>query len=728
MKKLFLILATLISIAASAQYKNVQIPQNDYPANGSILQRVNNQWRSRTLQQLATGLDTLLSGGSGTNDATPTDGSANGVQSNGVYDALQLKQNADADLTTYASITPTTVAQALLAFANPSAIRFLRVNADNTVSGRTAAELLSDISGVSTTRTLTINGTAYDLSANRSWTVASAFADLTGNPTDNSALSTALAAKQPLDADLTTYAGITPTTIGQGLLSFASPSAVRFFKINADNTISGRTAAEMLSDIGAASAGHDHSGIYQTADADLTIYAGITPFTVAQNILGLSDPSATRYIKINDDNTVSLRTASEMLGDIGAQASDADLTTIAGLTATTDNFIVSVSSAWASRTPSQVKTTLSLNNVDNTSDANKPVSTAQAAAIALKGNLSGGNTWSGNQTYSGQLFATAITRDATLTDSAMVADATTGEFIMRKIDITVTAADIGLGNVDNYSAAQLATLTQTLTGKTIDGDDNTLQDIPASAIKTSETETLDISLYATKASPTFTGTVVLPSTTSIGNVSSTEVGYVDGVTSAIQTQLDNKIGRQIKSLNALGFSTKLETLGIEWGAINTGTALTDGRLHMIYMGVPDKDETVTTVTFYQSTQGSYTADNENRIGLYSYNAATGDFTLVASTANDGNIWKAATGFVNTAFTASANLTAGTPYFIGALYNSSAQTTAPSIMGGATNGTSILAIGTAGVRLSSGLNTATLSSSTTAASLASVSSRPWFKLY
>lgn len=42
------------------------------------------------------------------------------------------------------------------------------------------------------------------------------------------------------------------------------------------------------------------------------------------------------------------------------------------------------------------------------------------------------------------------------------------------------------------------------------------------------------------ASPTFTGTVVLPSTTSIGSVTSTELGYVDGVTSAIQTQLDAK--------------------------------------------------------------------------------------------------------------------------------------------------------------------------------------------
>lgn len=42
------------------------------------------------------------------------------------------------------------------------------------------------------------------------------------------------------------------------------------------------------------------------------------------------------------------------------QPLDADLTTIAGLTATTDNFIVSVSSAWASRTPAQVRTTLGL--------------------------------------------------------------------------------------------------------------------------------------------------------------------------------------------------------------------------------------------------------------------------------------------------------------------------------------------------------------------------------
>jgi hypothetical protein len=45
---------------------------------------------------------------------------------------------------------------------------------------------------------------------------------------------------------------------------------------------------------------------------------------------------------------------------------------------------------------------------------------------------------------------------------------------------------------------------------------------------------------ANTASPTFTGTVVLPSDTSIGTITSTELGYVDGVTSAIQTQLNAK--------------------------------------------------------------------------------------------------------------------------------------------------------------------------------------------
>jgi hypothetical protein len=44
--------------------------------------------------------------------------------------------------------------------------------------------------------------------------------------------------------------------------------------------------------------------------------------------------------------------------ETGFQPLDSDLTTIAGLTATTDNFMVAVASAWASRTPAQAAATL----------------------------------------------------------------------------------------------------------------------------------------------------------------------------------------------------------------------------------------------------------------------------------------------------------------------------------------------------------------------------------
>jgi hypothetical protein len=51
-------------------------------------------------------------------------------------------------------------------------------------------------------------------------------------------------------------------------------------------------------------------------------------------------------------------------------------------------------------------------------------------------------------------------------------------------------------------------------------------------------------------SPTFTGTVSLPTSTSIGNVSSTEIGYLDGVTSAIQTQINAKGSGTVTSIIA----------------------------------------------------------------------------------------------------------------------------------------------------------------------------------
>lgn len=63
------------------------------------------------------------------------------------------------------------------------------------------------------------------------------------------------------------------------------------------------------------------------------------------------------------------------------QDSSDELTAIAGLTPSNDDFLQRKAGAWSNRTVAQVKSDLALSNVDNTTDANKPVSSAQLALI-----------------------------------------------------------------------------------------------------------------------------------------------------------------------------------------------------------------------------------------------------------------------------------------------------------------------------------------------------------
>jgi hypothetical protein len=161
---------------------------------------------------------------------------------------------------------------------------------------------------------------------------------------DAAGTTAALAGKQPVDSDLTAIAALAPAD--DSIMQRKASAWV------------GRTPAQVKTDLVLVKGDVGLGNVDNVADAAKT-------FTEAQ-ITGL-------------------------IADLAAkQPLDADLTTIAGLTPTTDNFIVAVASAWASRTVAQVKTTLALNNVNNTSDTAKPISTATQTALDAKADLVGG--------------------------------------------------------------------------------------------------------------------------------------------------------------------------------------------------------------------------------------------------------------------------------------------------------------------------------------------------
>lgn len=119
---------------------------------------------------------------------------------------------------------------------------------------------------------------------------------------------------------------------------------------------------------------------------------------------------------------------------------------------------------------------------------------------------------------------------------------------------TTSAADLTAGTLADARLGPNVVLkdaTQTITAKAISGATNTITAVPQSAITSLVS---DLALKATLDAPTFTGVVILPSTTSVGSVSSVELGYLDGVTSSIQTQIGTKqatlvSGTNIKTIN-----------------------------------------------------------------------------------------------------------------------------------------------------------------------------------
>lgn len=160
------------------------------------------------------------------------------------------------------------------------------------------------------------------------------------------------------------------------------------------------------------------------------------------------------------------------------------------------------------------------------------------------------------------------------------------------------------------------------------------------------------------------------SSSELASVISDEVGSGALV---FKSYVDDKIDYNLAICNALGSVIKAETEPMQYVNANTNPA--DGTLYIQAIWL-SKSSTLTGVKFYQRTQGSYTADNNNKIGLYTYSSGT--LTLVASCADDGNLWKGTTNSLQTKAFSSTYAASEGLYFIGILYNNSAVVTAPAL--------------------------------------------------
>ena len=141
----------------------------------------------------------------------------------------------------------TTVGDNLFTLTNPSAIRFLRVNTDNTVSALDAANFRSAIGAG------TGSGTVASVNADGGTTGLS----FSGGPVTGSGTLTLAGTLAVANGGTggttqsTARSGLGATAVGANFFTLTNPSSVTFVRINSDNTISTLDAPTFRSAIGA---------------------------------------------------------------------------------------------------------------------------------------------------------------------------------------------------------------------------------------------------------------------------------------------------------------------------------------------------------------------------------------------------------------------------------------------------------------------------------------------
>jgi hypothetical protein len=284
-------------------------------------------------------------------------------------------------------------------------------------------------------------------------------------------------------------------------------------------------------------------------------------------------------------------------------------------------------------------------------------------------------TFSGG-TVTATTFAGALTGNSSTATALQTARNINGTSFNGTADITVTAAAGTLTGTTLAAGVTSSSLTSvgTITSGTWDGTD------------------VAVTAGGTGAATFTDGGVIIGNGT--GALQATTAGTAGQVLtsngSGVDPTFQNSYSDDIMILQAMGSELKAQTIGLPIVAANAAAlSVTDAALRCTALWL-SQNATLTGVAFFLRTQGNFTADNNNKVGLYSYSSGT--LTLVASSADDPTtIWKG-TGntLIKVPFTGTYAAAKGL-YFVAFLYNNSAQVTAPAIAVGTTLATANMGV-------------------------------------
>ena len=302
------------------------------------------------------------------------------------------------------------------------------------------------------------------------------------------------------------------------------------------------------------------------------------------------------------------------------------------------------------------KAHVGLGNVDNTSDANKPVSSATQTALDLKANLNA-PTFTGTVSGITKSMVGLGNVDNT-SDSSKPISSATQTALDAKIDSSTAAS--------TYAPLASPALTGNPTAPTQSPGNNSTRiattayaDAAAASAAAAIVDsapgalnTLNELAAAINDDASYAATV----TTALGNkqdkvtgVSDTEIGYLDGVTSAIQTQLDAKIAKaDITAKGAILVGTgsgtyTAQTVGTNGQVLTANSAQADGVEWTTISGysAPTLGTTSIASGATVTTISALTLSNATVSGTLTVGGSTGTSGQVLASTGTGTQWVAA---------------------------------------------------------------------------------------